>query len=203
MNPVRSAHLKLVAAAAARLAIVYAVGVLILYAPMRLWLLPHAGGIHELPGLSLQMAILAAVAFAVLAVARRVGFLLLWALLLMLWVSNVSEPLLWKYPGTVLSQFISWSVLAIPLYAIAAFGGSDRVALRIGNWRVRVTELGALVWTVLIIGSFLYVFLVEGAFYDPGGMALSLVWLPAPFILAIIALIAIWVRPRDEVARAA
>jgi len=205
MDPVTPQRWKRVIAAAARLAIVYAIGVLILYAPISLWLLPHARGLRELPGVSVELGILAAIAFAILAVARRVGFLLLWALLLALWVSNFSGASDFNFPEAVANYFILWTVLALPLYVIAALGGSDRVALRVADRRIRMTEIGALLWIVLILGAFFYVFVAHPV--GGGGTVLRVtarfVWLPAPFILAVIALATIWVRPNDDPARAA
>jgi hypothetical protein len=204
MDSSKTQRWKRVATAAARLAIIYTIGVFVLYAPIRFWLLPHAAGLRELPGVSAELGILAAVAFVVLVVARRVGFLLLWALLLAIWVSNFSGPSDLVLPESVAGYFILWTVLALPMYAIAAFGGSDRLAIRVAGRRIRVSEVGSLAWIILIAGAFLYVFvgspLGNGAWFN---MAARFVWLPAPFILALIALASIWVRPTDASVRAA
>jgi hypothetical protein len=196
---------KKVAGAAARLATIYVVGVLVLYAPIRLWLMPHAGGLQEVPRLSAEMGILAANAFVILAVARRVGFLLLWTLLLFNWVSNFDGAWELRYPGAVAGSFILWTVLALPLYAMAALGGSDRIALRVGSRRIRIAELGALAWILLIVGAFLYELLVTSPFVAGGllGVAARFVWFPAPFILAVIAGLSIWTVPSKDPAGAA
>ena len=198
MVSLRTEGVKRVAGAAARLAILYTLGVLVLYAPIRLWLLPHASGLGELPGLSAELGVFAAVSFAVLVIARRVGFLLLWALLLWAWVSNFATPLRLGDPNTVASYFILWTVLALPLYAIAALGGSERVALRLGARRIRLTEAGALLWILLIVVAFVLVF-VEPSMSDWALLNLTarFLWKPAPFVFALLALASVWIPTSD------
>jgi hypothetical protein len=78
--------------------------------------------------------------FIALAVARRVGFALLWLLFLTYWVG-----LLIEIPALLIGMiFVMWSLFAMPLYALGA------IAFSTAGWRLEmVLVLGA--WTVLSV----------------------------------------------------
>src|SRR5687767_11945607 len=146
---------KRISGAALSLALIYVVGVALLYAPIRLWLTPHAPGLSELPTLSLELGIYAAIAFLLLAMARRVGFILLWLLLLAAWIANVGSSTV--RPEALPGFFILWTVLALPLYVITAWGipSSSQAA---PTRRLSAIEVGALLWAILVIAAFVHIF---------------------------------------------
>ncbi len=124
--------------AATRLAAVYGAGVLLLATP----LIALFRGL--LPPLTIPVAALLGfvVGFVGLAVARRLGFGILWSLLLVGWIGAVRDGI-YQVNGNLLF----WTVFAVPLYVITAIGLTSRssrgqrldVLLTLTAWAVVVT----------------------------------------------------------------
>jgi hypothetical protein len=109
----RTSRGKVAVLAALRLAAIYAAGVLLLAAPLVAFL----GGL--LPALTIPvLAVVGFLAgFIALAVARRVGFVILWSLLVLLWVQTVGQRVF-----AAGGDLLVWTVFAAPLYLITVMG---------------------------------------------------------------------------------
>jgi len=105
--------------AATRLAALYAAGVFILAVPILLFLNGPGGNTSDvLEGSPVTAAVGFVAGFLALAVARRLGFAILWSLLFYLWARTAPE-----FPsGLVSMAFLFWTVLAAPLYLLSAIG---------------------------------------------------------------------------------
>lgn len=183
--------------AAARLAGVYT----LLAIP---FLLPWAFAGHGLPALSdlaiyaLPMGALFLGAFAVLAIARRAGFIVLWLLLTALWVQFLR---LIGHPSEILLAFITWSGLAIPLALLGALGVSSALRLPFGRWQPRVTRITPALWAALLIPAVGLLFqpafglhpLREAAINRLAGALGWFIWAPAPAVLAALAVAHVWI----------
>ena len=105
--------------AALTLAALYAAGVLLLFLAVFIMKSTPRDVLRTLPVLGIPTAICFASAFILLAVARRAGFTALWILVFGLWVVSV-------YPDFSLFRanlnFLSWSLLAAPLYTMVSLG---------------------------------------------------------------------------------
>jgi hypothetical protein len=132
-------------AAAARLAGIYAIAVLILLVPFALFI---GIGATDLKELLLGLPLLAAggflVGFLLLAIARRVGFAILWFFLLLLWINVIREA---SWSLGLLPRFPGWTVFAAPLYVLTAIGLSGGA-----NARSLIRELliTAGLWATLV-----------------------------------------------------
>ncbi|MGH8544839.1 MAG: hypothetical protein ACREX3_14675 [Gammaproteobacteria bacterium] len=89
--------------------------------------------------------------------------------------------------------FILWTILALPLYVITAWG---LPAPPEHHGAIAPLQLGALFWAVLIIGAFSAIF-VQDPFDRVAGFT-AFIWTPAPFVLALIALVTTWRRTSSE-----
>ena len=131
--------------AALTLAAVYAAGVLLLL--LALFIMTSTPGevLKTLPILSIPTAICFAGAFLLLAVARRAGFTALWLVVFGFWIWSA-------YPYFSLfranREFISWSLLAAPLYAMVVLGFHHQPS-RTAGWRRWITVAISVAWAVL------------------------------------------------------
>ncbi|HEU4996573.1 MAG TPA: hypothetical protein VFT29_17270 [Gemmatimonadaceae bacterium] len=104
--------------AALRLSVLYAASVTVLFTTLLVFMMPR-DVTADMFALVIPFVVCFSIAMLLLASARRVGFTALWILLLGLWAWSVfvdrSEPL----PDR---NFVFWSILAAPLYAIVALG---------------------------------------------------------------------------------
>src|SRR6266516_72223 len=193
--PTRALHL---IAAAARLALLYGLGVVLLLLALVLWTHDWVGnvrGVLQLQGL--VFGTLFAAALLLLATVRRVGFATIWLLLIALWLWPVVRNG-WS-PIGMLAVFVSWSVVALPFYLIGAVGFPGRRVLRLGRWTATVPALVVALWVLLLLltlavtpAAYLSVAsAVTGSFGAPPPLVLTLAPLvlgPAPILIALEAL---------------
>jgi len=133
-------------AAAVTLAAVYAAGVIVLLLMMLVLDDPPIGVLRTLPFLGIPALVCFAIAFLLLAVARRAGFTALWVVILGLWVASVAPAYrLFRVPA----EFTSWSVFAAPLYAMVVFGFPRRLAAGPARWRLWASMAVAPAWIAL------------------------------------------------------
>jgi len=171
--------------AAVRLAALYGAGVTILF--LALILLP-AFTQSIPPSVGEAMAVISApfltlfpLSFLLLAITRRFGFGIMWALLAAFWVLMLRAG----YGTTlIIVAFLVWSILAAPLYVMVAAGvpRSGQAAPRSRLW----ARLGVLAWLVLALSGELV--FASKAFFSgrpaSAGMQLLLhVWVIAPFVI--------------------
>ena len=125
---------RIVTFAASRLAAVYGAGVLLLAIP----LIAIFGGV--LPALTIPLVAVLCfiIGFVVLAIAKRLGFAILWSLLLFLWIASLQDGI-YQANGPLLF----WTMFAVPLYLITAIGLSARtrrlrleILLTLGAWAI-------------------------------------------------------------------
>src|SRR5687767_8586296 len=175
------ANWRSIVAAAARLAGLYAIGVVLLVIP--LVLLPSGAlpAFRDLAIVAVPAGLLFLVAFPVLAAARRAGFVALWLLLAGLWVLLLVAH---DMPIELLIGFAAWSALAFPLHVLGALGVPSGFGLRIARVRVGVAPAVTIVWMALLIAavtvlyttpSFLHP-LDEGTLYRVAGSIAPFVW---------------------------
>jgi hypothetical protein len=129
--------------AAVKLAALYAVGVGTLYL---LAVIVVSRLEIDSPGFLIGSPVFAAAGFVsgflALAVARRVGFALLWILLSYIW----AQAIVWRYPVTAQLSLIGWTVFAGPLYVLTVLGLPDDLKRK--SWRVE-TAVTLTTWVTL------------------------------------------------------
>ena len=131
--------------AALKLGAMYAIGVTAIF--LFIILLLNAGAIPLLGILSriwIPVAVLTLLAFVTLAIARGIGFLLLWGLTLAAWVLLLTGPASFN---PMPSAFLLWSMLTMPLAAIVALGQPSSVPVTRNAKLVRRSI--TLVWLTL------------------------------------------------------
>jgi hypothetical protein len=141
-------------------------------------------------------------AFVILAIARRVGFVAFWVLLSGLWA------LLLNSGGHALPfEFLKWSVFALPLYLISLIAAGRTIPIRIGSRTISPLIVVGGIWVVLAIAGLVlrdyafppeYVRITDGqvtAFERVSALGWVL-WAPAPFVIAAVAIAAMWVGSR-------
>jgi hypothetical protein len=181
--------------AATRLAALYAVGVTLLLIPLYFLLGdPFVRDWSRLIKLTtVPFAVLFAVAFVLLAVARRVGFAVLWLLQLAWWAVLLRITLHVDAP----SMFIVWTPFALPLYVLGALGTREAHRSAGRGWRIVASGLPVAVWIgMLLLG---YPFGSHGSVPD---WAARLLWAPAPFVIAVLSTAGFWVGTRRSTSSA-
>jgi hypothetical protein len=183
--------------AAARLGGLYVIGVALMLTPFML--LPGGGlpGLRDLVRLAAPAGILFAVAFILLALARRAGFAALWVLLTGLWTAMLIAH---EMPIDIMVGFVAWSVFAVPLHVLGALGVPSSLHLRIGRWRLRAATTGTVLWLVLLIPAAallsqnpFFVFPLElPVWYRVAGFLAPFVWAPTPFLIASLSAAHVW-----------
>jgi hypothetical protein len=150
-----------------------------------------------------SFGVLFAAAFIVLAFARRVGFVVLWALLTALWTLLITSGGGYEFP----LRFLQWTVMAAPLYLIG-LGAFAAGRIQLGKRVLSPLFLCGVAWIALVIAGFLlqnyayppqYARIVEdqwNRFVWVNRLGWSL-WAPAPFILAIVSVYTFWRGSRD------
>ncbi len=193
LAPYAVAHWRRVALAATRLALIYAFGVAVTLGVVLTVVdgpreLLSALGELLLPGLGLF-----ALAFVLLAVARRAGFVALWLLLVgfWMWITIGNSHLI------VEGGFLAWTALAIPLFLLAALGTMRPVAIPIGRRRVSLTPIVVVAWVTLALLALAYEHGALHVLARQGWRGVVLagvrqVWLAAPYFLAAFAILHAW-----------
>ena len=98
------------------------------------------------------LAIPLGVAFLLLAVARRAGFVAFWTILLVFWGFVVRAV---RVPDAIPLEFVFWSVLALPLWIIGHAGVRDPASrkIRLGRLTLSQPTLVLWCWLLLLAGS--------------------------------------------------
>ncbi len=146
-----------------RLAAIYAAGVLILLIPLILRSRHEGFEPDRHPWLELPVigAVCFVLGFVALAAVKRLGFALLWGLLVWWWIVMIGS----NGPLVFLDvPFLAWTAFAGPLYVLSAVGLSPETA-RSRRWQFEVV-LTLLIWASIALLAF---FLVR-----PGGETLRI-----------------------------
>ena len=187
-----------VVAAAARLAAIYAVGVAILLLAGLPFVNRTLPAWRDLLGIALPIGVLFAVAFVMLAVARRAGFVALWLVLVGMWIWMIAQVIGdVRMLSIVATAFFVWSVAALPLYTMGAVGLPARKRIAVGRGRMSLTTLVFLVWGVLAAGALYFAGLDVGPHrrVAPHGVLATwarFIWGPAPIVIAVLAIVHVW-----------
>ena len=161
--------------------------------------------LSDLAELALPFGITFCIAFLILAVARRAGFVALWIVLLSAWVWLLRDGAPFVEVPKV---FIGWTILALPLFAIGALGSSGRD----GRWPAllrRAHPLVVLAVWLVIAGVALYSALNTPYmhWYDGptrfGTLFSKIVWIPTPFVIAALEITRIWLATSPDKPQAA
>ena len=192
--------------AAARLAGLYAVGVALLLIPVLLF----PGGLsalREIPIVALPTGILFVLAFLVLAVARRVGFAVLWLLLVGLWTTVLLGH---GVAIEIVIGFVGWSALALPLHALGALGVTSGFRLTMGRLSVSLSTMVSILWAGALLPAIALLYtspffmhpLEEAASYRVASSLARFIWAPAPFVFAVVSLAHVWLGTARSAATA-
>jgi hypothetical protein len=161
--------------------------------------------IEDVVSLTAPFAILFGFAFLVLVIARRIGFLLLWLVLVGLWVwmllvPGVGDPfLLLTYGVGHPFRFVGWSVLAFPLFIISVVAGAQPSLTKVGPWHASTAFVMAVLWMVLaaagvVLRDYGHPHYSWGS--ESAAIAFAilgwLVWGVMPFLIAGLAVRAFW-----------
>jgi hypothetical protein len=138
--------------AAAKLALFYVALVAIELPVLIVIRVASLGVITQVAGL---LAIPFAAAFVLLAVARRWGFVALWAILCAFWGLLTVSAGAWGWAVLFPMLFLPWSVLALPLWIIGQAGIPSRSAtrLRIGPVGFSISMTLLICWAALLLGA--------------------------------------------------
>ncbi len=190
---------KRVTLAACRLALFYtafvALEILALWvaSAVNIWLT-----IRELFGVSVLLMIPFAGAFLLLALARRLGLVAFWIILIGLWVLPFALAKTFPTPLLFPLIFLSWSILALPLWVIGQVGIPRRSSFGLGLGPVRISPSMALLacWVFLLAGVRLFGSLAD---YPEMGVLsiriaepLAWIWGVAPLLLSAFAIQHVW-----------
>jgi|SRR5690242_9571837 len=184
--------------AAAKLALIYCVLLSIEIAALFLLIRPSTVFIGDIAGAALALLIPFGIAFLLLAVARRAGFVALWAILVGYWVALViqSRPFV---PLTFPMLFLLWSILALPLWIIGHAGIPDTssAGIRIGGLRISWSTTALVCWLLLLVVARLFGPLRGTTFVlprtpRPADIAMWALWAPAPLFIAAFAVRHVW-----------
>jgi len=184
--------------AAAKLALIYCVLLCVEIAALFLLIRPSTVFIGDLAGPALALLVPFGIAFVLLAVARRAGFVALWAILVGYWVALVvqSRPFV---PHTLPMLFVLWSLLAMPLWIIGHAGIPDTSspAIRIAGVKLSWATTALLCWLLLLVGSRLFwplrgTTIVLPRTPVPADIAAWALWAPAPLLIGAFAVRHVW-----------
>lgn len=143
--------------AALTLAAVYAAGVTLLLVTLISEADSPRRVLDTLPLFSIPAGICFAVAFLLLAVARRAGFTALWVVVFSFWAWATTQD---ASPFAASSEFVAWSLFAAPLYAMCALGFRHETP-RAAGWRQWMSIALWPVWTGLVVMALRQVQLVD------------------------------------------
>lgn len=182
--------------AALRVAGIYATGVLLMLVPFML--MPRGGlpSFRLVTTLGAAVSVLFALAFLLLAVARRAGVVMLWALLGILWGLLLAAH---DEPVELAIGFVGWSVLALPLHGLCVMGMPEGVAVRLGRTRVRASSVATTLWIATLIPAWTVLYFSlrimfpepHTAFFLAGKIA-PFLWGPAPLALMVLSVAHVW-----------
>ena len=187
--------------AAARLALVYTVLVTLeLVAVSFAWRV-GAPRLGDIAAIAAGLAIPFAAAFILLAVARRWGFVALWAVLGGLWIFMTIDAGIatrgWEWSFAYGESFLPWSIFALPLWIIGQVGIPSRASarLRIGPLHFSASTALLVCWAALLLGAqWLIPPEIFVGPYRPLGIAnlAGWIWGVAPLLLCAYAMRHVW-----------
>ena len=184
--------------AAARLAALYVGAVLVLAIVTASVMDGVSATLGSLIMLWMPVSVAFLIAFMLLAAARRTGFTVLWLVLLAIWVLMLRQ----SHGVWIGTQFLGWSLLALPLYALGVVGApSSRRVVR------SISLMLTIVWITLLIGVFVLARVQIGV--EPPSAALEwvlrneAVWGTLPFIVSVSEVVRLWVATGQISAAAA
>lgn len=185
-------------AAAARLAGVYVTVLLLLIVPFMFFPSDGLPSVADVAKLVSWAIVPFALAFILLAAARRAGFVVFWMLLAAVWVALLMARGL---PIDLLIAFVAWSVLALPLHLLTALGIPGAPRLRVASAHLTVSTLTTILWAVLLVPAVAVLYLSSRLMYpEPHALFLlasrvaAFVWGPAPLVLVALSIAHAWPR---------
>lgn len=188
--------------AAVKLAAIYATCV-----TMLLLLLGTTGSLERvldiLPFYSIPAAICFAIAFLLLAVARRAGFTALWLIGAGLWNWTVIQEM--DLFG-VRAGFLAWSVFAAPLYAMCTLG-FPRQSPKPARWRQWISIAAGPAWAALVAIALQQLRLLDDLSYGRGQYLgrfwpwLFFAWLVVPPAITILGILRVHSRAPSDSSR--
>ena len=184
--------------AAAKLALIYCALLLIVFALVFTLFVPGLRfSIAEFAPVLMTLAIPFGIAFLLLAIARRAGFIALWAILFVYWGFLVRDSL--GIPYAIPPVFTLWSIFALPLWIIGHVGVRDPSSrnLAIGRLALSPAAIVLACWLLLLAGSrfFFGPFNTDTLIVGPthwSNLALWTLWAPAPFWISAFAVRHVW-----------
>jgi hypothetical protein len=187
---------RVVLLAATRLAGLYAIGTALLLLPFFLVFEGTPQGLRDLIEFAKPIAFAFALAFILLAVARRAGLVALWLLLGALWVLILHDSVVGHtdFAGV----FVAWSALAIPLAILGGLGVPATLRLRLGPWNPAALTLAMMVWAALLVPalalsvpSFSLLALSEVGYRLAFGIG-RFIWGPAALLIVALSIVHVW-----------
>jgi len=153
--------------------------------------------LSELAEIAVPVAVVFSLAFAILAVARRVGFVVLWFCVIGLWVWMLTQAIGFA-PLSIPMRFVGWSVLAFPLYALGVLGVPTAPRFSILRSRVDPASLVMVGWLALVAFAVHYSGIAPDVLPLPASVAFvragaRFVWGPAPFIITGLEVVRVWI----------
>ena len=196
----RPARWQVVLLAAARLAALYAVAVALLLLPIFAWQGRSPHSVHHLMQYAIPSAFVFGVAFVLLAAARRAGFVALWLLLAALWILILHDVVA-QYPSDIITAFVGWSALAMPLAILGGLGVPRTLRIQIGRWGSSAVSVAAVLWAALLIPAVIVFVspalplhpLQQAALDRQAGEVAWFVWAPGALLISMLCLAHVWV----------
>ena len=160
--------------------------------------------LSDLAELALPFGVIFSIAFVILAMARRAGFVALWIVLVGTWVWLLRDGAPFVEVPKV---FLGWTILALPLFAIGVLGttGSDakQPTLMRGARPLVVLTLWLLAAGIALHSALTTPYM---HWYDAPNRFASvfskIVWIPAPFVVAVLETTRLWFATAPEKSQA-
>ena len=182
--------------AAAKITLVYTALVSLEFLMLSLAWRIGAPRLGDIAAIAAGLAIPFAAAFILLAVARRWGFVALWAILGALWIFMIIGTGSWSWPSEYPLSFLPWSIFALPLWIIGQVGiPSQRSArLRLGPLRFSTSTALLVCWAALLLGAQWFIPEISVGPYQPSAIAklAGWIWAVAPPLLCAYAIQHVW-----------
>jgi hypothetical protein len=152
--------------------------------------------LRDIGAMAAMLSIPFAGAFLLLAIARRWGFVALWAILGAFWLLLTVASGAWRWGINFPQLFVPWSLFALPLWIIGQAGIPSRSSIRLRIGLVRFSTSMALLvcWAALLVGAQWFVPFRLGLPLRASGVAnlLGWVWGVAPLLLSAYATRHVW-----------
>jgi hypothetical protein len=151
--------------------------------------------LETIAGMAVWLSIPFAGAFVLLAVARRWGFIALWAILGAFWILLALASGAWAWASQFPRLFLPWSVFALPLWIIGQAGipSPSPTRLRVGPVRMSTSMALLLCWAALLVS--VEAFALRQAWIFRASTLTNLfgwIWGLAPLVLSAYAIRHVW-----------